>query len=118
MIKGVSHSLNLGISFLMENNLKINCTEEEVTQMPVKDGSTSRARLVDRGCHNFISKRTGRVFKASENNRISVQVWRISCKKISINTSNERPEEAAGVYAKEDCLISAVMGKYIPVQTK
>ena len=29
MIKGLSHNVNLGISFMMEHNLKINCTEED-----------------------------------------------------------------------------------------
>ena len=43
VIQGLS--VNLGISFLMEHNLKINCTEEEVALMPVKDRSTSRACL-------------------------------------------------------------------------
>ena len=43
VIKGLSHSVNLGIYFLAKHNLKINCTEKEVTLMPVKDGSTSRA---------------------------------------------------------------------------
>ena len=47
---------------------------EEVALMPVKDGSASRALLVDRGCCNFISKRTGRVLKATEDQEISVQV--------------------------------------------
>ena len=37
--------------------------------------------------------------------------------KISVNTLNERPEEATVLYAKKDCSISAGMGKYIPVQT-
>ena len=46
-----------------------------------------------------------------------MEVWRIPREKISINTLNERPEEAAGVYAKEDCSIPAGMGKYILVQT-
>ena len=105
LVIGLSHSLNLGISFLMEHNLKINCTEEEVALMPVKDGSTSRAQLEDRRYHSFKSKKTGRVLKANEDQRISMQVWRIPHEKISINTLNERPEEALGVYAKEDCLI-------------
>ena len=47
VIQGLSHSVYLGISFLMKHNLKINCTEEEVALIPVKDWSTSRARLVD-----------------------------------------------------------------------
>ena len=34
VIKGLRHSVNLGIFFLMEDNLKINCTEEEVALMP------------------------------------------------------------------------------------
>ena len=46
------------------------------------------------------------------------QVWRIHQEKINVNTLNERPEETTGVSAKEDCSISAGMGKYIPVQTK
>ena len=40
VIQGLSHSVNLGISFLMEHNLKINCMKEEVALMPVKDRST------------------------------------------------------------------------------
>ena len=39
VIQGLSHSVNLGISFLMEHNLKINCTKEEV-----KDRSASIGR--------------------------------------------------------------------------
>ena len=46
-----------------------------------------------------------------------MQAWKISRQKISINTFNERPEEAAGVYAKEYCSVLTGMGKYIPVQT-
>ena len=57
------------------------------------------------------------MLKATEHQRISVQVWWIPCEKISINTLNERPEEAMGVNAKKDCSIPAGMGKYIPVQT-
>ena len=33
---------------------------------------------------------------------IFVEVWRITSENISINTLNARPEEASGVYAKED----------------
>ena len=73
--------------------------------------------MVDGGCHNFISKREGKVLKATEDQGISLQVWRIPSEKISINTLNERSEEAAGVYAEEDCLIPTGLGKYIPVQT-
>ena len=89
------------------------CTEEEVTLMPIKDGSASIARLVDRGCHNFIRKRSGRVLKATEDQMILMQVWRIPCERMGFNRLSERPEEAVGVYAKDDCLIPAGMGKYI-----
>ena len=37
--------------------------------------------------------------------------------KIGVNTLSERPEEAMGVYAKDDYLIPMGMGKYIPAQT-
>ena len=53
------------------------CTEEEVILMPVKDGPASRARLVDGGCPSFLSKRLGTVLKATEDQMISMQVWRI-----------------------------------------
>ena len=53
VIKGLSCSVNLGIAFLQENNLKLLCSEKEVALMPVKDGSASRARLVDGGCSSF-----------------------------------------------------------------
>ena len=85
--------------------------------MPVKDGSVLRARLVDKRCHSFISKRSGRVLKATEDQMILMHVWRIHHKKIGVNTLSERPEEALGMYAKDDCSTLAVMGKYIPVQT-
>ena len=48
---------------------------------------------------------------------ISMQVWRILHERISANTLSERPEEAVGVYAKDDCSIPTGMGKYILVQT-
>ena len=63
IIRGLSHSVNLGMSFLQEYNLKMICTEEEVLLMPVKDGSTLRAGLVDGGCHSFLSKKPGRCYK-------------------------------------------------------
>ena len=73
------------------------CMEEEVPLMPVKDGLASRARLVDGGCHNFISKSSGRVLKATKDQLISMQVWRIPREKICVNMLSERPEETVGV---------------------
>ena len=57
VIKGLSHSVNLGIAFLQENNLKLLCSEKEVAMMPVKDDSASRARLVDGNCSSFEHQR-------------------------------------------------------------
>ena len=37
VIQGLSHSVNLGITFLQKNKLKLICTKEEVKLMPVKD---------------------------------------------------------------------------------
>ena len=48
---------------------------------------------------------------------ISTQVWWIPREKININVLRERPEEDIGVFAQEECSISAEMRKYIPVQT-
>ena len=97
VIRRLSHSVNLGIAFLQKYRKKMTCMEEEVALRRVKDRSASRARLVGRGCHNFISKRLVRVLKATEDQMISMQVWRIPCENISINTLSERPEEAVGV---------------------
>ena len=85
------------MSFLKEYNLKMICTEEEVTLMPVKDVLTSRARQVDGGGHSFLGKKSGMVSKATKDQMISTQVWRISWERISINTLSERPEEAMRV---------------------
>ena len=100
----------------MEHKLKFHCTEEEVALMPVKDGSTSRPRLVDGGYQSFLSKKTGQVLKTTDEQKISVQAWRIPRERSSINTLEERTDEVTGVYAKEDCSIPVGMGKYIPVQ--
>ena len=85
--------------------------------MPIKDKLVLRAQLVDRGRHNNLSKMSERVLKATEDQMISMQVWRIPHEKISFNTLNEGPEEAVGVNAKDDCSISVGMGKYILSQT-
>ena len=65
VIRGLSHSVNLGITFLQKNKLKLVCSKEEVTLMPVKDGSTSRARLVDGGCISFENQRSGKRCRAT-----------------------------------------------------
>ena len=61
VIRGLSHSVNLGIGFMQENNLKLVCTEKEVPLMPVKDSLTFRARLVDGSCSSLEHQRSGRI---------------------------------------------------------
>ena len=39
VIGGLSHSVNLGIAFLMEYRLKVNCMKKEVALMPIKNRS-------------------------------------------------------------------------------
>ena len=77
----------------------------------VRDGSASRARLVDGGCNSFINRRSGRVWRATKELKISTQVCRISDEKISIIVVRERTEEEVGVYAQEECSIPTWMGK-------
>ena len=57
------------------------------------------------------------MLKVTADQMISMQVWRIPSEKIGVNNLSERPEEAVGVYAKDDCSIPAEIEKYIPVQT-
>ena len=58
-----------------------------------------------------------KVWRTTEEQRISTQVWRIPWVKININVLRERLEEDVRVYAQEECFIPAGMGKYIPVLT-
>ena len=73
VIRGLSLSVNLGIAFLQENNLKFVCTGEEVALMPVKDGSALRARLMDGGCISFKNRRSGNIWRATREQEISTQ---------------------------------------------
>ena len=82
VIQGLSHSVNLGMSFLQKYNLKMICTEEEFALMPVKDGLALRARLVDGGCHSFLNKRSGMVLRATKDQMI---LWRIPWERISVS---------------------------------
>ena len=63
--------MNLGITFLQKNKLKLVCNKEEVTLMQVKDSSTSRARLVDGGCISFENQKSGKIRRATREQEIS-----------------------------------------------
>ena len=52
--------------------------------MPVKDGSNSRARLVDGGCVSFENRRSRKICKANKGQEIAVQTWRIPSEKRNI----------------------------------
>ena len=117
VIRGLSHSVNLGITFLQKSRLKLSCTEEGVILTPVKEGSNSIARLVDGGCVSFENQRSGKTSRATKEQEISAQTWRIPCEKINVNVLQSESKESIGVYAKENCSKPAGMGKYIPVQT-
>ena len=63
-------------------------------------------RLEDGGCNNFANQRSGKVWRATEEQKISTQVWRIPREKKNINVLKERTEEDVGVvYAREECSI-------------
>ena len=68
--------------------------------MPVKDGSTSRARLVDGGCISFENRRSEKICRETREQEISAQTWRIPREKININVLQDGVEENVGVYAK------------------
>ena len=59
----------------------------------------------------------GEIWRATREQEISTQTWKIPREKININVLKDGVEENVGVYAKEQCSIPAGMGKYIPVQT-
>ena len=70
-----------------------------------------------RSCSSFEHRRLGRIWRATREQKISTQAWRIPWEKISINVLQDGVEENVGVYTKEQCSIPAGMGKYFPVQT-
>ena len=68
--------------------------------MPVKDGSNSRARLVDGGCLSFENRRSEKICRVSKGQEISAQTWRIPRKKRNINVLQGGVEENIGVYIR------------------
>ena len=118
VIRGLSHSVNLGLTFLQNYGLKLECTKEEgINLMPVRGNTDSRARLVDGGCVSFENSKSRKVWNASSDQEISTQAWRIPREKGTINALQDVLAGNVGVYAKEQCSIPAGTGKYIPVQT-
>ena len=61
VIQGLSHSVNLGQDDLHG---------KEVALMPKQDGLTSRAWLVNRGCHSFIIKQSREVLRDNKDQMI------------------------------------------------
>ena len=84
----------------------------------MKEGLSSRARLVDGGCVSFEKQRSGKISRATKEQEISAQTWRIPREKMNINVLQDGVEENIKVYAKEKCSIPAGMGKFVPVPTK
>ena len=97
VIRGLSHSVNLEITFLQKNRLKLSCTEDGVVLTPVKEGLSSRARLVDGGCISFKNQRSRKISRATKEQEISVQTWRIPREKMNINALQDRIKENIGV---------------------
>ena len=73
---------------------------EGVEECYILEPLVIRVRLVDEGCHSFLSKKSGTVLQATKEQTISTQVWKIPLGRIIINMLQERLEEAVGVYAK------------------
>ena len=118
VIRGLSHSVNLGLTFLQNYGLKLECTKEEgINLMPVRGNADSRARLVDGGCVSFENSKSRKIWNATSDQEISTQAWRIPREKVTINALKDVLAGNVGVYAKEQCSIPAGTGKYIPVQT-
>ena len=63
--------------------------------------------MVDRRYHCFISKKTGRMLKTTEEHMISLQEWRIAPEKISVNTLTESPDEATGEHICKGALYNS-----------
>ena len=78
VIKGLSHSVNLGLTFLQEYGLKLECIlDEGISLTPVRGNTGSKAELVDAGCVSFENSKTKKTWNAESNQEISTQAWRI-----------------------------------------
>ena len=58
-----------------------------------KDGSSSKVRLVDGGCISFENRRSGKICRATKEQEISAQTWRIPREKMNINVLQDGVEE-------------------------
>ena len=117
VIKGLSHSVNLGLAFLEEYRLKLSCHEDGNILELIANDKVSRTILVGAECLDFKQQKSGKILRATREQEISTQAWRIPKEKVTINVLKDEVGENVGVYAKEQCSIPAGMGKYIPVQT-
>ena len=72
---------------------------------------------MDGGCISFENQKSGKICRATREQKISAQTWRIPREKININVLQDGVEENIGVYAKEQCSIPAGIVKCVPVQT-
>ena len=72
---------------------------------------------MDGGCISFENPRSEKRCRATREQEISAQTWRIPREKMNINVLQEGVEENVGEHTKEKCSIPAGVGKYVPVQT-
>ena len=68
VIKGLSHSVNLGLAFLAEYRLKLSYYEDGPTLEPIADDKVSCTILVDEECLDFENQKSGRLSTESRGN--------------------------------------------------
>ena len=97
VIKGLSHSVNLGFTFFAEYRLKLSCYEDGPTLESIADDKVSLTILVDGECLDFENRKSGKTLRATREQEISTQAWRIPREKVTINILKDGVEENVGV---------------------
>ena len=70
---------------LPKYRLKLSCYEDGPTLEPIADNKISRTLLVDGECLDFEKRKSGKTWRATREQKISPQAWRILREKVTIN---------------------------------
>ena len=97
VIKGLSHSVNLGLMFLEEYRIKLNCHEDGNILEHAAEDKGSHTILLGAECLDFNNQKAGKILRATKAQEISTQAWRIPKEKVTINILKDEVQENVGV---------------------
>ena len=125
VIEGLSHNVNLGMNFLLENELTLDCSSGEAKLCQSKEKGTHFTRLVKQDRTPFPFLLNGKLTEENPSHYSSPleQVWLGRNRRQVLSVLEEGKEGGEGLedihlYNAEKVEISPGQGKYIKVQTQ